>query len=220
MFHVEQERQLRDFLVHSAQELGLSLVQEQIDQFMTYLAQLLQWNKITNLTAISDPFEIISKHFIDSLTALSAMDFPSQAVVIDVGTGAGFPGIPLKIVRKDLQLVLVEPTQKKCSFLSLVVGLLKLENVSIFPGTLKQYVARSEFLHGDVIVIRALRFDELAEQAEQVLTRLGRVVLYRTKKIGTSSVYHGFTVGSETCFTLPLNQGDRVISVMTKPIKA
>ncbi|MGE5709953.1 MAG: RsmG family class I SAM-dependent methyltransferase, partial [Nitrospira sp.] len=79
---MEQERQLRDFLVHSAQELGLSLVQEQIDQFMTYLAQLLQWNKITNLTAISDPFEIISKHFIDSLTALSTMDFPSQAVVI------------------------------------------------------------------------------------------------------------------------------------------
>jgi 16S rRNA (guanine527-N7)-methyltransferase len=213
---VEQEHQLRDFLVRSAHELGLSLVQEQIDQFMIYLTQLLQWNKVTNLTSITDPYEVISKHFIDSLTALAAMDFPPQAVVIDVGAGAGFPGLPLKIARNDLQLVLVEPTQKKCSFLSSVVGLLKLADVSVFAGTLQQYVARAEYLQGDVVAIRALRFDEVREQANRVLKRVGRVVLYRTEKIERGSVPHGFNVESEKRFALPLSHGDRVISVLSK----
>ena len=213
---MEQEHQLRDFLVRSAHELGLTLAQTQTDQFMIYLAQLLQWNKVTNLTSITDPYEVISKHFIDSLTALAARDFPARAVVIDVGAGAGFPGLPLKIARNDLQLVLIEPTQKKCSFLSSVVGLLKLVDVSVFAGTIQQYVARTEYLHGDVVAIRALRFDEVREQARHVLNRAGRVALYRTEKIGRGSVPDGFKVESEKSFALPMSHGDRVISVLSK----
>jgi 16S rRNA (guanine527-N7)-methyltransferase len=217
---VEQEHQLRDFLVRSTHELGLSLVKVQIDQFMIYLTQLLQWNKVTNLTSITDPYEIVSKHFIDSLTALAAMNFPDHAVVIDVGTGAGFPGIPLKIVRNDLRLVLVEPTQKKCSFLSSVVGLLKLENVTVFAGPLQRYIAQAESLQGDVIVIRALRFDEVSEQVMNALKRQGKVVLYRTGKIGTDCIGGRFKIESEKCFSLPLNHGDRVISILTKSVDA
>ena len=217
---MEHERQLREFLVRSISELGLDLTEEKIEQFMLYLEQLLQWNKVTNLTSIKDPHEIASKHFIDSLTALAATDFPSHAIVIDVGAGAGFPGIPLKIARSDLELVLVEPTKKKCSFLSSVVGSLKLTDVSIFPGTLQQYVAQTEYIQSDVMVVRALRFDEIEEQAMKVLKKMGKAVLYRADKIRISSVPSGFVIQSEKSFSLPMNHGHRVVSVLTKSINA
>ena len=71
--------------------LGLSLTSRQIDQFWTHFGQLLRWNRTINLTSITDPYEIIGKHFVDSLAALVAVDFPIEGVVIDVGSGGGFP---------------------------------------------------------------------------------------------------------------------------------
>ncbi|WP_455388840.1 16S rRNA (guanine(527)-N(7))-methyltransferase RsmG [Petrachloros mirabilis] len=183
---------------------------------MLYLEQLLLWNKVTNLTSITDPREIVSKHFVDSLVALTATDFPSNAIVIDVGSGAGFPGLPLKIARSDLQLVLVEPTKKKCSFLRSVVGLLQLRNVSIFTGTVQEFVSQPGHVSGDLMVIRALRFDEIRDQAIGALKKDGKVVLYRAEKIRIGSVPSGFVINSEKSFSLPLDHGRRVISVLTK----
>ena len=96
---------------------------------MRYLAHLIEWNKAINITTIINPKEIIIKHFVDSLGALIATSFPQNGVVLDIGSGGGFPGIPLKIVRSDMRLVLVEPVQKKSSFLNSVIGLLKLHDV-------------------------------------------------------------------------------------------
>lgn len=217
---MERERELREFLVCATSELHLSLTEVQIGQFLLHLSQLLQWNRTTNLTSITDPYEVISKHFVDSLTALVAADFPSQGTVIDVGTGAGFPGIPLKILRSDLQLALLEPVQKKCSFLHSIVGSLKLQNVSIFSGALKQYIAQKEYLLGDLMVVRALRFDEIEEQALMALKPAGKVVLYRTEEIGTSASASRFKVESEQCFSLPMNYGSRVITIMAKAVSA
>jgi 16S rRNA (guanine527-N7)-methyltransferase len=215
---VEHQRQLRDFLVRSTSGLGLNFDDEKIEQFMLYLEQLVQWNEVTNLTSITDPQEIVSKHFVDSLTALAATDFPSNAVVIDVGAGAGFPGLPLKIARSDLQLVLIEPTKKKCSFLSSVVGLLKLKDASIFAGTLQQYVTQASYVSGDLIVIRALKFSDIWEQAILALKKTGKVVLYRAEKIGIGSVPFGFVIDSEKSFSLPMNHGSRVVSVLIKAL--
>jgi len=215
---VEHKRQLRDFLVGSTRGLGLNFDDEKIEQFMLYLDQLVQWNEVTNLTSITDPQEIVSKHFIDSLTALAATDFPPNAVVIDVGAGAGFPGLPLKIARSDLQLVLVEPTKKKCSFLSSVVGLLKLKDASIFAGTLQQYVSQASYVSGDLIVIRALKFSDIWEQAILALKKTGKAVLYRAEKIGIGSVPSGFVIDSEKSFSLPMNHGSRVVSVLIKAL--
>lgn len=217
---MEQESELCDFLVRSAREFGLNLTQTEVEHFILYLTQLLHWNKVTNLTSITDPYEIISKHFIDSLTALAAMEFPSNAVLLDVGAGAGFPGLPLKIARMDLQLVVIEPSQKKCSFVGSVAGLLKLNDVSLFTGTLQQYVDQGEYRSGDIIVIRALRFDEVCDQAARALKPTGKVVLYRTEKLEAGSIFHGFTVEREQRFSLPLKHGDRVISVLSRPAQA
>ena len=218
MFHVEHERALREFLVCATAELDLNLTENQIGQFMLYLSQLLQWNHITNLTSITDPYEVISKHFVDSLTALVAIEFPLHGMVIDVGAGAGFPGIPLKIVRDDLQLVLVEPVQKKSSFLHSIVGSLKLQNVTIFSGSLQQYVARKEYLLGDLMVVRALRFDEIEKQALIALKPAGKVVLYRTEKIGLNPSSRRFKTESEHSFSLPKSHGSRVISIMGRAV--
>lgn len=215
---MEHERQLREFLVCATSELDLNLTAKQIGQFLIYLSQLLQWNKTTNLTSITDPYEIIAKHFVDSLAALTAVDFPSKGVVIDVGTGAGFPGIPLKIVRDDLQLVLIEPVQKKCSFLHSVVGSLKLLDVSIFPGTLQQYAAQKQYRQGDLIVLRALRFDEVKDQASVALKPTGKMVLYRTEKIGKNHPDSHFRTESERSFSLPRSHGSRVITIMTRAV--
>lgn len=212
---MEHERALREFLVASISGLGISLTEQQIRQFLVYLSQLLDWNRTINLTSITDPFEIISKHFVDSLTALSAFEFPLQCVVVDVGSGAGFPGIPLKIVRSDLRVILVEPSQKKCSFLRSIVGVLKLELVSIYSGDLKQYAAQEPRPLVDVIVMRALRFDEIADLAALLLISAGHVLLYRTEKMDQLPP-HAFHVASNHDFVLPRNHGRRVVTVLAK----
>jgi 16S rRNA (guanine527-N7)-methyltransferase len=215
---VEHEDEFSDLLLRSCRQIGLNLTEEQAAQFMIYLSQLLQWNRITNLTSITDPQKIVIKHFVDSLTALAATSFPSQAIVIDVGAGAGFPGLPLKIVRRDLRLVLIEPVKKKCSFLTSIAGLLKLSDVSIFPGSLQQYVSQVKFTAADIMVVRALRFDEIKEQVEMLLNKMAKVILYRTQIIGPDSIPGGFIIESQKLFSLPLNQGNRVISVMNRPV--
>ena len=93
---MEHERDLREFLVTSTKGLGISLTEQQTEQFLVYLSQLLEWNKTINLTSITDPFEIISKHFVDSLTALIAYKFPSHSLVMDVGSRGWVSWNPLK----------------------------------------------------------------------------------------------------------------------------
>jgi 16S rRNA (guanine527-N7)-methyltransferase len=212
---VEHERALREFLVTSTNGLGINLTDQQSRQFLLHLSHLLTWNRTTNLTSITDPYEIISKHFVDSLTALIAFNFPLQGLVVDVGSGAGFPGIPLKIVRSDLRLVLVEPSQKKSSFLHSVVGALKLEQVSIFSGGLQQYATQEPCPLADVMVVRALRFEEIAEPAALILNPRGHLLLFRTEK-ADEAVSQAFRVESNHDFSLPLNHGSRVVTVLSK----
>jgi 16S rRNA (guanine527-N7)-methyltransferase len=212
---VEHEQKLRRLTSVSAQDIGLSLTELQIDQLLLYLSQLTRWNQTTNLTSITAPQEIVVKHFIDSLMALMATEFPWNAAVADIGTGAGFPGVPLKIARPDLNVVLIESNQKKCSFLNTIVGLLKLDRVSVFSGTAEQYEKLSKHPAFDVIVIRALRFEEVASSIKRLIRENGRLVLYRTGPVDRPDIGSGFRVESETSFSLPMNFGQRIISVVS-----
>ena len=213
---MEHEPELCEFTINSARELGLTIGEVHAGQFIRYLAHLLEWNKAINLTAIIDPKEIIIKHFVDSLAALVATNFPQNSVVLDVGSGGGFPGIPLKIVRPDLRLIMVEPIQKKCSFLNSVIGLLKLQNVSTFDGTIEQYARRSIHNAIDTVVVRALKFEEIKKYIPALLTSKGNVVLYRTSVIEKQEIGEEFHLLSETALILPRGSGKRVITVIEK----
>jgi len=213
---VEHELELREFAMSSIRELGLTIGEIHVEQFMRYLAHLIEWNKAINLTAIIDPKEIIIKHFVDSLTALVATSFPQNCVVLDVGSGGGFPGIPLKIVRSDMRLVLIEPVLKKCSFLNSVVGLLKLHDVSTFNGTIEQY-AKWPLRHViNTVVVRALKYEEIRKHIPALLASKGKVLLYRTETIKNQEIGEEFHLVSETALVLPQGSGKRVVSVLER----
>ena len=105
-------------LIEQARHYGIELTTEMSGKFLIYQEMLKTWNERINLTAITQPEEIMEKHFLDSLALLNAWEIPRGARVIDVGTGAGFPGIPLKIARPDIELALLDALQKRTVFLS------------------------------------------------------------------------------------------------------
>lgn len=213
---MEHEPELREFTISSVRELGLTIGDSQTEQFMRYLAHLIEWNKTINLTAIIDPKEIIIKHFVDSLAAFVATSFPQNGLVLDVGSGGGFPGIPLKIMKSDMRLVLIEPVQKKCSFLNSVIGLLKLQDVSTFDGTIEQY-AKQPLRHViDMVVVRALKYEEIRKHLPALLASKGKVVLYRTEAIKKQEIGEEFHLVNETALILPQGSGRRVVSVIER----
>jgi 16S rRNA (guanine527-N7)-methyltransferase len=213
---VEHEHELREFMISSAQELGLTISESHAEQFVRYLTHLITWNKTINLTAIIDSKEIITKHFVDSLTALVSTNLRQDSIVLDVGSGGGFPGIPLKIIRSDIQLTLVEPVQKKCSFLNSVIGLLQLRGVSTFAGTIEQYAKQVLTQSIDAVVVRALKFDDIQKHIPALLTEKGKVVLYRTSLIENKEIGEEFHRLNETTLLLPHGSGKRVITVLEK----
>ena len=122
-------------LIEGAGKLGIEFSARQVRQFELYYQELIEWNKKINLTAITDYSSVQVKHFLDSLTvtlALTGKDVERPDFnIIDIGTGAGFPGVPLKILLPQPRLVLIEPTTKKTAFLRHIINKLELENIEI-----------------------------------------------------------------------------------------
>lgn len=146
-----------DLLYRGADELGISLESLQVEQFKAYCSLLILWNERMNLTAIVDPKEIAIKHFIDSVALLKIHPIDTGARVIDVGTGAGFPGIPLKIVRPDIHLVLLDSLQKRTQFLQTVIDQLSLSNVLVMHGRAEEKGQIAEYRESfDIVLSRAV----------------------------------------------------------------
>lgn len=119
-------------LAQGALQFNLSLTSDQLSAFEVYLAELMSWNERVNLTSITQPAEIVTKHFLDSLSVyLALQDLPSRLSIIDVGSGAGFPGVPLKIALPQLQVTLLESTGKKTTFLHHLIQSLNLTSISV-----------------------------------------------------------------------------------------
>lgn len=137
------------------EELSLTVNDTQLKQFHQYFELLIEWNKVMNLTGIVEEEEVYLKHFYDSLTICKAFNFNDIASVCDVGTGAGFPGIPLKIMFPKLQLTLVDSLQKRISFLKKVVEELQLDKINLVHARIEEYgqIHREEY---DVVTARAV----------------------------------------------------------------
>ena len=118
---------MRTYLTEAIKDYKIKLSEEQLSQLERYFELLCEWNEKINLTAITDPKGVAVKHFADSLSIFNYIDVPQNARVIDVGTGAGFPGVVLKIARPDIQLTLLDSLQKRLNFLSVVCDELNLD---------------------------------------------------------------------------------------------
>lgn len=136
-------------------EFNIEINEEQIKSFEKYMNLLLEWNEKINLTAITQPEEVKLKHFVDSLTVLKYINDDDK--VIDIGTGAGFPGIPLKIMKENTKITLLDSLNKRINFLNIVIETLNLRNIKAIHGRAEE-IARNKLYREkyDVAVSRAV----------------------------------------------------------------
>lgn len=159
--------------------LDIPFVEDQINQFLIYLAELKKWNRAYNLTALKTDADIVIKHFLDSLLFLKVLP-PHVRSIADIGSGAGFPGLPLKIMRPDIAVVLIEPVQKKALFLEHMHMQLKVSGLSVRN-------CRIEDIHDllvDAAVTRALfSVGDFIGKAERLLEQRGVLILSKGPKL-------------------------------------
>ena len=171
----------REIVSSGAAELGIALSGRQLDMFDAFTALLLEWNKKFNLTRITEPEEIAVRHYLDSLSLLAVEDVPGGSTMIDVGTGAGFPAIPLKIVLPDLDMTMLDSVRKKLTFLDTVVRELDLSDVELVHGRAESLGREERYRERfDFAVSRAVaRLNVLAEYCIPFCRVGGKFVAYK-----------------------------------------
>ena len=166
-------------------ELGITLTDKQRQQFDKFYELLVEWNKVMNLTGITDYEEVNEKHFVDSLSIVKAIDMESVESVIDVGTGAGFPGIPLKIAFPHLKVVLLDSLNKRINFLNEVIAQLGLTDIKTIHGRAEDYAKQAEYRENfDLCVSRAVaNLSTLSEYCLPYVSMNGMFVPYKSGEI-------------------------------------
>ena len=148
------ELENRDLLVEGAETFGIRLNEKQVEAFDLYLRELLKWNQKINLTAIRTEKGIVLKHFLDSLSPFSYLS--KTATLLDVGSGAGFPGIPLKIVHPSLDITLIDSVRKKIDFQRHVIRMLGLKDMEVIHGRVQdKEILQSMTGRFDTVISRA-----------------------------------------------------------------
>lgn len=220
-----EKRMDRALLMKVFSSAALPLDERQIEQFATFFAELLNWNKQFNLTAITEEKEVIIKHFYDSALGLKAWDWLGNEKVLDLGTGAGFPGIPLKLICPEIQLTLVDSLQKRVGFLQHMIDLLPLSGTEAIHGRAeelgKDKVYRGKF---DVVVSRAVaNLAVLVEYCLPFVQTGGVFLAYKgadgeeeLSAAGKAIVTLGGEVTGVKTFDLPEGLGKRTIITIKK----
>lgn len=166
-------------------ELGISLTEEQMNQFVQYYELLIEKNKVMNLTTITDFDEVVEKHFLDSLSIVKVMDLTKVSRVMDIGSGAGFPGIPLKIVFPHLKMVMVDSVNKKVTFINECIDQIGLSNAKAVHGRVEDLGHDANYRESnDLVVSRAVAsLDSLSEFCLPFVRVGGDFISYKSGKV-------------------------------------
>ena len=173
-------------LAQGMKELKIELNQTQIEQFYKYMELLKEWNEKINLTAITEPEEIIQKHFIDSATIIK--DLEKSKKIIDIGTGAGFPGIPIKIIKPEIEVVLVDSLNKRIKFLEETIKKLNLKKIRAIHARAEEIGQNKEYRE---------QFDAVVSRAVANMTILSEYTIPLIKQNGTAIYMKGSEIEEE-----------------------
>ena len=171
--------------VKDLEKLNVHLSEKQIEQFLTYYEMLVERNQFVNLTAITEYEDVMKKHFVDSISLIKAYDVKKQTTVIDIGTGAGFPGLALKIAYPELKMTLLDSLNKRIQFLDDVIKELQLVNIETIHGRAEDF-ARPDKLREkfDLCVSRAVaNLSTLSEYCLPFVKENGCFISYKSEKV-------------------------------------
>lgn len=177
------------FLKQEILKIGIKLDDIQIKQFLMYYELLIEWNQVMNLTAITDFEEVVRKHFVDSLSIIMAVEDEylksSHKTIIDIGTGAGFPGIPIKIIFPDIAITLLDSLNKRIRFLNEVIQCLKLKDIETVHGRAEDYAKQMKYREKyELCVSRAVaNLATLSEYALPFVSKGGYFISYKSDDI-------------------------------------
>lgn len=172
------------YLEEACSKIGVILTEKQREQFLRYYEILLEWNQFMNLTAITEYEDVVLKHFVDSLALCRVCDFSKNKTLLDIGTGAGFPGIPLKIVFPEMKIILLDSLNKRVKFLNHVIEELGLSLISAIHGRAEDYARQKEYREQfDFCVSRAVaNLATLSEYCIPYVKVGGLFVAYKSGK--------------------------------------
>lgn len=167
------------------QQLHIELSEKQMEQFLQYYEMLVEKNKVMNLTAITEFDEVVEKHFLDSVSLTQQLDLHQPLKVLDLGTGAGFPGIPLKIVFPELEITLMDSLNKRVLFLQYVISSLQLENIEAVHGRAEEAARNKKYRESfDLCVSRAVaNISTLSEYCLPFVKIGGSFISYKSSTI-------------------------------------
>ena len=179
------------------EELHIQLTEEQVQQFIKYYEMLVEKNKVMNLTAITEFDEVIEKHFLDSLSLIKVYDLKKDISVLDMGTGAGFPGIPLKIAFPELKVTLADSLNKRILFLQEVIDELHLENIEAVHARAEELGKNKTYREMyDLVVSRAVaNLSSLEEYCVPFVKIGGNFISYKSEKISEESIAAQHAIG-------------------------
>lgn len=178
--------EFKDELIIQAKKIDVILDEEQIQKFYKYMELLLEWNEKINLTAIVEPRDVILKHFVDSLTICKELQ--KNKTLADIGTGAGFPGIPVKILRPDLDITLIDSLNKRVNFLTMVIEALKLEKIIDLHGRIEDFGKNKKYRE---------KFDYVTSRAVANLSTLSEYMIPLVKIGGKCICMKGSNIDEE-----------------------